>query len=108
MKAVDGKLAPDGTHLNRRGYVMFARVVVDELRDAVPALAPVLRSEPLDPSPEPGEAKADESGGHAERHENDLRPDDRRRPMPEEFRGGRTLRESGADPRPSGSQLNHR
>src|SRR4051812_3424648 len=49
---------------------MFARLVVDELRTAVPALAPVLRSEPLDPLPESAEAKAnavvspDGSGTH--------------------------------------------
>lgn len=60
MKVVDGKSVPDGTHLNRQGYVIFARLVVDELRRAAPALAPVLRSEPLDPLPEPVEAKASE------------------------------------------------
>ena len=41
---------PDGTidttHLNAKGSVVFARLVVDELRRAVPQLAPVLRAEP--------------------------------------------------------------
>ena len=41
----------DGTHLNAEGYVMFGRLVADELRVAVPALAPYLLSEPLNPRP---------------------------------------------------------
>ncbi len=41
----------DGTHLNANGYVLFGRLVTDELRTAVPALAPFLRDEPRDPSP---------------------------------------------------------
>ena len=36
----------DTTHLRGEGRVAFARLVVDELRRVVPALAPVLRSEP--------------------------------------------------------------
>ena len=36
----------DHTHLNMMGSVMFARLVVDELRKNVPALVPVLRAEP--------------------------------------------------------------
>ncbi len=36
----------DTTHLHGEGRVVFARLVVDELRKAVPALAPVLRTEP--------------------------------------------------------------
>jgi alpha-L-fucosidase 2 len=40
---------PDTTHLESSsgGNVLFARLVVDELRKAVPALAPVLRAEPV-------------------------------------------------------------
>jgi beta-xylosidase/lysophospholipase L1-like esterase len=40
----------DITHLAKEGSVAFARLVVDELRQVVPALAPVLRAEPLAPS----------------------------------------------------------
>jgi pectinesterase len=54
-KVVDGKTVPDGTHLNPKGSVMFARLVVEELRAAVPELAPVLRAEPLNVDPRPGE-----------------------------------------------------
>lgn len=36
----------DTTHLQGEGRVVFARLVVDELRKVVPALAPVLRAEP--------------------------------------------------------------
>lgn len=42
-----GKL--DTTHLAGDGRVVFARLVVDELRRVVPALAPVLRAEPIGP-----------------------------------------------------------
>jgi beta-xylosidase/lysophospholipase L1-like esterase len=37
---------PDTTHLEGEGRVVFARLVVEELRRAVPALASVLRAEP--------------------------------------------------------------
>ena len=37
---------PDTTHLNARGRVVFARLVVEELRKAVPELAPCLLAEP--------------------------------------------------------------
>ena len=37
----------DTTHLESGGSVRFARLVVDELRQEVPALAPVLRDEPI-------------------------------------------------------------
>ncbi len=37
---------PDTTHLADEGSVVFARLVVDELRRIVPALVPVLRAEP--------------------------------------------------------------
>lgn len=40
----DGK--PDTTHLNAGARVVFARLVVAELRTAVPELAPYLRAEP--------------------------------------------------------------
>ena len=49
----------DGTHLNAEGYVMFGRLVADELRVAVPALAPRLRTEPRDPRPVAGETRFD-------------------------------------------------
>lgn len=39
----------DTTHLNARGSVAFARLVVDDLRRAVPALAPLLLPEPISP-----------------------------------------------------------
>ncbi len=39
----------DTTHLDGEGRVVFARLVVDELRKVVPALAPVLRAEPVSP-----------------------------------------------------------
>jgi lysophospholipase L1-like esterase len=44
----NGKPVYDGTHLNDKGHVLFARLVVDELRKAVPDLATVLRTEPVD------------------------------------------------------------
>jgi pectinesterase len=50
-KVVDGKTVYDGTHLNDKGHVLFARLVVDELRKAAPELSPVLLSEPRDPAP---------------------------------------------------------
>jgi lysophospholipase L1-like esterase len=51
LKMVDGTNAYDGTHLKANGSVMIARLVVAELRRNVPALAPVLRTEPLNASP---------------------------------------------------------
>ncbi len=36
----------DNTHLNAKGSVIFARLVVEELRKAVPELAPCFRAEP--------------------------------------------------------------
>jgi pectinesterase len=57
IKTVNGTKAFDHTHLTGLGHVMFARLVVEELRRAVPALAPVLLAEPLNPNPEPGDAK---------------------------------------------------
>lgn len=55
----DGTIAQDGTHLNDLGHVMFARLVVDELRKAAPELAPVLRAEPANAMPVAKESKYD-------------------------------------------------
>lgn len=66
----DGKVAFDGTHLKGKGHVMFARLVVEELRKNVPKLAPVLRAEPADVNPVAKETRfdavvsADGSGTH--------------------------------------------
>lgn len=51
LKTVNGTNAYDGTHLQGIGRVMFARLVVEELRQAAPELASVLRAEPRDPDP---------------------------------------------------------
>jgi pectinesterase len=48
-KVSGDKRVYDGTHLNERGHLMFAELVADELRHAVPALAPVLLTKPLAP-----------------------------------------------------------
>lgn len=50
-KIVDGTNVFDGTHLMGVGRVMFARLVVEGLRKAVPALSPVLLTQPIDPMP---------------------------------------------------------
>ncbi len=50
-KIVDGKTVYDGTHLQGPGRVLFARLVVNELRKAVPALDPVLLDKPYNPMP---------------------------------------------------------
>jgi pectinesterase len=71
-KIVDGTNTGgyDGTHLNTKGYVMFARLVAEDLRKAVPALASVLRDEPVNAQPVAKESKydavvsADGSGTH--------------------------------------------
>lgn len=47
IKTVDGTNTFDSTHLNEQGHVLFARLVVEELRKNVPELAPVLRVEPV-------------------------------------------------------------
>src|SRR5262245_18342844 len=39
-------VAYDGTHLKGPGYILFSRLVVDELRKNVPELASHLRAEP--------------------------------------------------------------
>jgi pectinesterase len=70
IETVDGKAAYDGTHLNERGYVLFARLVVDELRKCVPELKPSLRAEPANTHPQAKETQfdavvsADGSGTH--------------------------------------------
>jgi pectinesterase len=51
IKIVDGTNVYDGTHVMGPGRVMFARLVVDELRKAAPELAPVLLAKPRDPMP---------------------------------------------------------
>ncbi len=60
-KVVDGTNTGgfDGTHLNAKGYVLFARLVVDELRRNAPELAPVLRKEPANANPVAAETKFD-------------------------------------------------
>jgi pectinesterase len=64
------KVAYDGTHLKGRGYVMFAQLVVNELRKSAPELTPLLRKDPLNPNPVAGETafdavvSADDSGTH--------------------------------------------
>jgi pectinesterase len=71
-KVVDGTNTGgfDGTHLNAKGYVLFARLVVEELRQNASDLAPLLRQEPLNANPVATEAKfdavvsADGSGTH--------------------------------------------
>jgi pectinesterase len=48
---VDGKTVYDGTHLSSAGRVMFGRLVIEGLRQAVPELSPVLLAEPRNPMP---------------------------------------------------------
>lgn len=61
----------DGTHLNPEGHVMFGRLVAEELRTAVPALASRLRTAPRDEKPKASETAYDAvvafdgSGTHA-------------------------------------------
>jgi pectinesterase len=55
----DGTIGHDGTHLNEKGHVLFARLVVDELREACPELAPVLRAEAVNAHPVAKESKYD-------------------------------------------------
>jgi xylan 1,4-beta-xylosidase len=45
LKTVEGTNTFDGTHLTASGSVLFARLVTDELRKAVPALAPVFQAD---------------------------------------------------------------
>jgi len=55
VKTVNGTNDYDGTHLQGIGRVLFARLVVDELRKVVPELAPVFLAEPRDANPKIGE-----------------------------------------------------
>jgi pectinesterase len=61
----------DGTHLNRKGYVLFGRIVAEELGKTVPALAPMLLAEPREANPAAAEKAYDAvvafdgSGTHA-------------------------------------------
>jgi pectinesterase len=59
FKSVEGKQVYDGTHLNVKGYVLFAHLVVDELRKNAPELATVLREQPLNEYPIASESKYD-------------------------------------------------
>jgi len=71
LKTVNGTNTYDGTHLKGAGRVMFAQLVVEELRKVAPELASVLRAEPLDADPETRESRfdavvaTDDSGTHA-------------------------------------------
>jgi pectinesterase len=47
LNPVDGKGVEDRTHLDPRGSLLFARLVVDELREVAPELASCLRNEPV-------------------------------------------------------------
>lgn len=51
VKTVNGTNTFDGTHLKPNGSVMFARLVVDELRKSAPELAPVLLKDPINANP---------------------------------------------------------
>jgi pectinesterase len=72
VKTVDGTNTYDHTHLKGRGRVMFARLVVEELRKAAPELAPFLRAEPLNDDPAARDTRfdavvsADGSGTHTD------------------------------------------
>ena len=61
----------DGTHLNGKGYVLFGRIVAEELGKAVPALEPMLLAEARDTNPVAGDkaydavVASDGSGTHA-------------------------------------------
>ena len=49
----------DGTHLNAEGYVLFGRIVAEELSRAVPALAPFIRAEARNTQPKAAETAYD-------------------------------------------------
>jgi pectinesterase len=51
VKVTDGTNTYDGTHLIGKGRIMFARLVVEELRKSVPQLDAVLLAEPRNPNP---------------------------------------------------------
>jgi pectinesterase len=50
-KIVDGTNTYDGTHLRGVGRILFARLVVEELRKTVPELGSLLLDQPLDDNP---------------------------------------------------------
>lgn len=64
IKIVNGTNAYDGTHLKGPGRVMFARLVVNELRKVVPALVPVLLASPRNPMPTISDDKYDAIVAH--------------------------------------------
>ena len=59
VKKVNGTNIYDGTHLKPNGSVIFARLVVAELRKNVPELTPYLRDEPRNANPKPADSKYD-------------------------------------------------
>ena len=59
VKKVNGTNIYDGTHLKPNGSVIFARLVVAELRKNVRELAPYLRDEPRNANPKPADSKYD-------------------------------------------------
>ena len=65
IKVVDGTNSYDGTHLQGAGRVMFARLVVEELRKAAPELAPVLLAEPRDLNPKLAQDVSSSEDAHA-------------------------------------------
>ncbi len=58
-KIVDGTNTYDGTHLQGIGRVLFAQIVVDELRKGTPELSAVLLAEPRDKNPKLAEDRFD-------------------------------------------------
>lgn len=56
----EGTNTVDGTHLNADGSVMFGRLVVGELRKAVPELAKKLRAEPVKAAAAPRDVAGEE------------------------------------------------
>ena len=57
VKKVNGTNVYDGTHLKPNGSVIFAGLVVAELRKNVPDLASYLRNEPRNTNPKPADSK---------------------------------------------------
>jgi len=67
MKEAEGRETVDNTHLNAQGSAAFARLVVEELRKAVPELAPMLRGEPVKAAAAQGDGGLDGAKLHAAR-----------------------------------------
>jgi pectinesterase len=63
-KLTDGTNTYDGTHLQGIGRVMFARLVVEELRKVTPELAPALLAEPREKNPKMAEDRFDAIVSH--------------------------------------------